>query len=638
MKKILLPFFLLNLVVVSAQTPCVGGMAGPYPCSNYNLQSEFSLSELNAGSGNDSWGWTDPSDGKEYALVGLDNGTAFIDISDPINPVILGKLPTHTNSSLWRDIKVYNNYAFVVSEASGHGIQVFDLTRLRTVSNPPVTFTEDAHYSGFGSAHNIVINEDTGYAYGVGTNTFNGGPHFVNIQNPLNPTAAGGYSFGSYSHDGQVVTYNGPDATYQGREIYIGSNENEVVIVDVTNKSNPVGIATITYPNAGYTHQGWLTEDHRYFLVGDEFDESNVGFNTRTIVMDFLDLDNPSLHFDYFGPTPAIDHNGYVNGNKFYLANYKSGIRVIDISDIANGNMTEIGFFDSYPSSNTASYDGAWNVYPYFNSGNIVISDMDRGFLLVKSSIVDTTDPVAVCQNLNAQLDSSGQVTINAADVDGGSSDDSGFFTLSVFPNNFDCSDIGPNTVTLTVTDSAGNSDSCTATVTIEDNLGATFSCPPNATVPYDVGQTYYTLPDHVANGDVTAIDNCTSTLIITQNPVPGTQLSEGTHVISFETTDDEGNISSCSFQLTVVEVLDTTTFNLESGLAIFPNPATDLITIHSKNEILSSIEITDISGKRLHISKNVDSNNYTINISSFSEGLYFVVVNNMISKKIIKN
>lgn len=638
MKNILLPILFFSLFHINAQTPCVGGMAGPYPCSNYDLQSEFSLSELNAGSGNDSWGWTDPSDGKEYALVGLDNGTAFIDISNPINPVFLGKLPTHTNSSLWRDIKVYNNYAFVVSEASGHGMQVFDLTRLRTVSNPPITFTEDAHYGGFGNAHNIVINEDTGYAYGVGTNTFNGGPHFVNIQNPLNPIAAGGYSFGSYSHDGQVVTYNGPDASYQGREIYIGSNENEVVIVDVTNKANPVGISTITYPNAGYTHQGWLTEDHRYFLVGDEFDESNVGFDTRTVVMDLFDLDNPSLHFDYFGPTPAIDHNGYVKGNKFYLANYKSGIRVVDITDIANGNMSEIGFFDSYPSSNSASYDGAWNVYPYFGSGNIVISDMARGFLLVKSSIVDTTDPIAVCQNVNAQLDSSGQITINGSQVDGGSSDDSGFFTLSVFPNNFDCTNIGPNTVTLTVTDSAGNSDSCTATVTIQDNLAATFSCPSNSTVPYDAGQTYYTLPDLVASGDVSASDNCTNPLIIIQVPVAGTQLLEGTHTISFDTTDDEGNTSSCSFELTVQEVLGTTTFNLESGLTLFPNPATDLITIDSKNEDLSAVEITDISGKRLYYSENLNSNNHMINISSFTEGLYFITVNNTVSKKIIKN
>ena len=168
MKKLFLPTLLLCFTISFSQTPCVGGMAGSYPCNGFDLQSEFSLGFLNAGLGNDSWGWTDSQDGKEYALVGLDNGTAFIDISNPVNPIYLGKLPTHTSSSTWRDIKTYNNYAFVVSEAGGHGMQVFDLTKLRNVNNPPVTFTEDAHYSGVGGVHNIVINPDIPYAFTVG--------------------------------------------------------------------------------------------------------------------------------------------------------------------------------------------------------------------------------------------------------------------------------------------------------------------------------------------------------------------------------------------------------------------------------------------------------------------------------------
>ena len=187
MKNLLLPILLMCCFPLIAQTPCSGGTAGLYPCNGYDLQAHLSLNALNAGGGNDSWGWTDPVTGKEYALMALNNGTAFIDISNPTSPIYLGKLPTHTNNSSWRDVKTYNDHAFIVSEASGHGMQVFDLTRLRSVPNPPVTFNNDAHYNGFGRAHNIVINEDTGYAYAVGTSTFNGGPHFINIQNPTNP-------------------------------------------------------------------------------------------------------------------------------------------------------------------------------------------------------------------------------------------------------------------------------------------------------------------------------------------------------------------------------------------------------------------------------------------------------------------
>lgn len=387
--------FIISILLINhnsiAQTPCENGMAGDYPCNGYDLQSFISLAELETDRGNDSWGWTDPDNGDEYAIMGVKNGTVFIDISDPINPIYLGKLPTHTDNSTWRDIKVYQNYAFIVSEASNHGMQVFDLTRLRNVSNAPETFTEDAHYDGFGSSHNLVINEETGYAYSVGDNTYSGGAHFIDISDPLNPIAAGGYSDDGYTHDAQVVIYNGPDIDYTGREIYIGSNEDKVVIVDLTDKNNPQHISSVTYSNFSYTHQGWITEDFKYYILGDESDEINFGFNTKTIVLDLTDLDNPIHSFDYSGPTLATDHNGYVNGNLFYLANNAAGLRVIDISDISNGEMTEIGFFDSHPLNDFAGYEGIWSNYPYFESGNIIISDRE-GFLVVKSSTLAIED------------------------------------------------------------------------------------------------------------------------------------------------------------------------------------------------------------------------------------------------------
>ncbi len=392
---------MLTSFATFGQTLCENGMAGSYPCNDYDLMSEISLAQMSAGAGNDSWGWTDPTTNKEYALIGLNNGTAFIDISDPISPIYLGKLPTATNNSSWRDVKVYNDHAFIVSEASNHGMQVFDLTRLRNVANPPQTFNADTHFTGFGSAHNIVINEDSGYAYAVGTSrsgTYRGGPVFINIQDPLNPTLEGGFaSTGArqYSHDAQVIIYSGPDNDYTGREILIGSNEVEIVIADVTDKANPVNISTISYADLGYTHQGWFTEDMRYFILGDETDEQGVGFNTRSIVFDFSDLDNPIQHMVYNGPTPAIDHNGYVKGDKFFLANYRAGVRIIDISDIGNKNINEVGFFDTYPSSNSASFSGVWNVYPYFESGNIVLSDINRGFILIRQSNTLSVDEVS---------------------------------------------------------------------------------------------------------------------------------------------------------------------------------------------------------------------------------------------------
>ncbi len=374
---------------ISGSLPCIDGMAGIYPCNGFDLVGAISLSEFKAGSANDSWGWTDPSTGKEYALVGLNNGTAFVDISDADKLLYLGKLPTATETSTWRDIKVYQDHAFVVSEANGHGMQVFDLTKLRDVSNPPVTFSADARFTGFGNCHNVVINGATGFAYAVGTasgDAFNGGAHFINIQDPKTPTAAGGYGADGYTHDAQVVTYIGPDADHTGKELFIGANENRGVIVDVTDKDNPTEIATIDYPNIGYTHQGWFTADQRYFILGDELDEINLGFKSRTLIFDLTDLDNPVLHDTYLGATGAIDHNGYVNGNEFYLANYTAGIRILDLTGITEKNIIEKGFFDTHPETDNAAFEGVWSVYPFFASGKIVISDINRGLIVVKKA------------------------------------------------------------------------------------------------------------------------------------------------------------------------------------------------------------------------------------------------------------
>ncbi|MFT4699121.1 MAG: choice-of-anchor B domain-containing protein [Flavobacteriaceae bacterium] len=468
MKK-LLYLLLIAPFFITAQTPCSGGMAGAYPCNNMDLLSNVPVSSMGgSGIGNDSWGWTSGS-GTEYVLMGMSNGTAFLDISDPVNPVYLGILPTHTSSSSWRDIKVYSNHAFIVSEASGHGMQVFDLTRLTSVSSPPVTFTEDAHLSSFGSAHNIAINEGSGYAYVIGAGSFSGGPIFINIQDPLNPIVEGGYSGDGYTHDAQIVMYHGSDTEHVGKEILIASNEDTVTIVDVSDKSNPIQLSRSTYSGDRYTHQGWLTFDHDHYIFNDELDESNIGHNTRTRLMDVSNLDSPVLIGFYDGPSSAIDHNGYTKGNRYYMANYRAGVRVLDISNIATpSSISEVSFFDTYPSNNNASFNAVWNVYPYFSSGVLVVSDIENGLFLIKDPNYDAIPPTAVCQNITVTLDATGNATITAAQVDGGSTDNVLIFDRSIDIASFTCSDIGPNNVELTVLDGNENKAACIAIVTVQ--------------------------------------------------------------------------------------------------------------------------------------------------------------------------
>jgi choice-of-anchor B domain-containing protein len=373
-----------NLGVGPAQ--CVGGVAAGYSCNGLNLQKNVSLATLGGPAGNDIWGWTDPGDGAEYALMGLTNGTVFVRIDDPQNPVIVGHLPTQTVTSTWRDIKVYENHAYIVADDAGaHGMQIFDLTRLRG-STSDVTFTSDVVYSQFNNAHNVVINEDSGFAYIVGTNTCDGGLHMVDISLPENPIFVGCHEVDGDTHDGQCVNYHGPDPDYGGAEICFDSNEDKISIVDVSIKAATRSIASLNYPNLGFTHQAWIDETHQFLIVNDETDEQQLQVRTSTIVMDVRDLDNPVYLYTHQGTTNAIDHNLYIVGQKSYEANYHSGLRLLNFTDLATDTFIETAFFDTYPEDNETGFDGAWSVYPFFASGNIIVSDIDRGLFILSEN------------------------------------------------------------------------------------------------------------------------------------------------------------------------------------------------------------------------------------------------------------
>ena len=393
--------------VLGGQIDCREGEAGAFPCNEVDMISFLTRREIGARRGiqvNDVWGWEDPETGREYALVGRTDGTSFIDLTDAAMPRYLGDLPKTATAtqSLWRDIKVYKDHAFIVADGAGaHHVQIFDLRQLRDVDDAPVEFEETALYKGVYSSHNIIINENTGFAYAVGNDsggeTCGGALHMFNIQDPTQPTFAGcfadtrtGRRGSGSTHDAQCVTYAGPDTQYGGREICLSSNGNALSIADVTDKENPVAISVAEYPNVAYTHQGWLTEDHRYFYLNDEGDEaSGLVDATRTLIFDLSDLEDPALVNEYMGPSSAIDHNLYIRGNTMYQTNYVEGLRLVDITDPEN--PTEIGYFDTVPygKNDNSPVLGAWSNYPFFKSGVIVVTSGREGVFFLKQRTVD---------------------------------------------------------------------------------------------------------------------------------------------------------------------------------------------------------------------------------------------------------
>jgi choice-of-anchor B domain-containing protein len=387
--------------ITGSQVDCTAGQAADFGCQGVDLVSFLPTQQIGGARGvglNDIWGWTDPQTGREYALVGRIDGTSFVDVTNPSNPVYIGDLPMTegARANSWRDVKVYENHAYVVADNAGnHGMQVFDLTQLRDFDGTPMTFEETALYDRVTSAHNVVINTDTGFAYivgaGGGGETCGGGLHMVNIQNPAQPAFAGCFADPStgrtgtgYTHDAQCVVYEGPDAEHQGKEICIGANETAISIADVTDKENPVALSTGSYPDHAYVHQGWLTEDHRYFLQNDELDEINGSADsTRTLIWDVSDLDDPQLVREFFLSNPASDHNLYIKDGMMYQSNYVSGLRVLDVSDPTN--PVEVGHFDTEPFGEDApGFAGSWSNYPYFDSGIIIVSSMGEGLFILR--------------------------------------------------------------------------------------------------------------------------------------------------------------------------------------------------------------------------------------------------------------
>ena len=413
--------------ITGSRVRCSDGIAAGHACSDVDILSLVHYTDIANGTTlNDVWGWTDPLNGREYALVGRSNGVALVDISDGLNPVYVGFLPSHNGrQSLWRDMKVYQDHMFVVMDASSdHGMQVFDLRKLRSHvgTDPvrfPIRFEATARYDGVGSAHNLVINEDTGYAYLVGSRhvkygNCGHGLHFVDIRDPGNPRYAGcfkdtssgtdtGIGQRGYTHDAQCVIYRGPDLDYVGREICFASNESGLSIADVTDKDRPVGLGFTSYPNVGYAHQGWLTEDHRYFLMNDELDERNTRNDgdepqTRTVIWDVMDLDDPIWHRDFYYPTESIDHNLYVRGNYMYAANYTTGLRIVELGDFQRlGQVaTEAAFFDTHPGYDGLGFNGAWSVYPFFDSGKIIVNSHPDGLYVLEHVGFATTSTASL--------------------------------------------------------------------------------------------------------------------------------------------------------------------------------------------------------------------------------------------------
>jgi len=400
-------------VVPAGSETAVQTAVHAFSASNMTLLAQLPSSAFGGSGGNDCWGYTSPS-GREYAIFCMSASTGWVEITNPSSPNIVFTHPGPSSS--WHDAKVFEDHCYVVSEG-GSGIKVYDMS---AIDSGTVTYLGDVTVGGATNSHNVVINEDSGFLYRVGTGS--GTLVYDLNQSKTNPPFVGSWN-GHYVHDAQVHTYtSGPAA---GKEVMLACVEGSGMwTVDFTNKASVTLMDTVTWPTVGYSHQGWLDQNEQYFYINDEFDESNFGLDTTTYVIDVSDPNNISLVSTFDNNIPSIGHNGYVTDDDLlFEANYTSGVRVFDLS-VNPLNPPEIGWYDTYPANDDPTYNGLWSCYPFFPSGVVIGSDTSAGLFIWWMG--DPLVSVSIAAVPPALLAPSGQVLpvtiteLNTGDLQGG--------------------------------------------------------------------------------------------------------------------------------------------------------------------------------------------------------------------------
>lgn len=318
---------------------------------------------------NDCWGYTDET-GIEYALVGTTGGTSVVSLENPSNPVEIAWIPG--TSSIWRDIQVYQDYAYVTTEAED-GLLIIDLSPLPTSTDFNVNYYFGPSGNPWESAHDVFVDTTGGWAYICGANRGNGGMIILDIHtDPMHPIETGVFD-NWYCHD----------AFAQGNLLY-GAHISTgfFSVIDVSDHSQPVLINTQNTPN-NFSHNIWVTSDDHFAVTTDE---------VAGAFLTMYEVTSPSniQEKDRIRSSPGanvVPHNAFILYDSIIVSSYYTdGITVHDMS--RPGNLVQTGNFDTHPNQNQ-TMSGCWGVYPYLPSGLILASDMTQGLFVLQPEYVN---------------------------------------------------------------------------------------------------------------------------------------------------------------------------------------------------------------------------------------------------------
>jgi choice-of-anchor B domain-containing protein len=509
----------------SAAATCAQGFAGQFPCRNIDFLSQLPLNQFSSQpvSAANVWGFLDLNDNREYAVIGLHNGTAIVEVTDPVNPREVATIPG--NSSRWREVKVYQGfdatanrwraYAYVTTEAANSGLQTIDMSGLPLTAglastNHDTSSQHTLYISNIDYATNAKEGPLAPVLYVAGSDLNGGSWRAYSLANPAAPQFISNAPTTRYMHDSTSLAFFGAKTAqcapgHDPCEVLVDFNVEEVELWDVTNKLQPVLLGAATNPDNRYIHSGWPTPSGTHLFFHDELEEIQFGLKTRLYTLDLADLRAPTVSVSHQGPTTTTDHNGYTRGPYYYVSHYRRGVVVYDSFDPTQ--LVEIGHFDNYltPSANSSGTDGAWGVYPFLPSRSLLVSDIENGLFVLRdhmqtldqnvgrlgfAELAASTAEDAGSLNVRVQrvAGRAGDATVQYA-VSGGSASEGADFAAAsgtlawsardsgdrviTIPLVNDSAVEGPETLTVTLsspTNGAAIDGSSLFTVTINDN------------------------------------------------------------------------------------------------------------------------------------------------------------------------
>jgi len=393
------------LLVVGGGILAAGPSAGQ-DAENVTVLGNVSWSGWHA----DIWGYA--ADGVELCIMGAYSETHIYDVTDPTDPTLIEVIDGP--DSIWRDIKTYGTYAYIVNDdlgLGGPGLQIVDLA---DPLDPTLVNEVDTDFS---TAHNIWIDVDAGILFAVGAD--DGECYIYDLTgDPLNPTLIfvqdTYYTHDMYSRDG--VAYM--SAIYDG----------DLVTMDMTQLPDAFPELDRIQTDGAFTHNVWLTADGNYALTGDE-----VSGGPMTVI----DVSDPANMSRVAAWAPDNDpsatmHNVIVKGNLAYIGWYGAGFHVVDVSDPTAPE--EVAYIDTAPGTGSG-YFGSWGSYPFAPSGVVYMSDIDTGLYLLDVDVevvsvpsaggplapvlAPSVNPFTAATSLRFTLPVGDEVTLDVIDVEG---------------------------------------------------------------------------------------------------------------------------------------------------------------------------------------------------------------------------